>query len=327
MLAKSIHPEDAELLNRTFTIAMENRSVYELEHRIIRPDGSVRWLYDRAHPFFDEHGRLIRYVGASLDITERKLSEQALLESEARLKDLNENLENLVVQRTRQVRDLSKELTIAEQRERQRFSHILHESVQQTLFAAKTQIGLVDYTSPETMFESAGDIAEVKKLIDKAITTTKSLAIELNPPILKHEGLNAALKWLSRQMEARYGLTTCIDISKDLSVVKDIDQILIIQITRELLLNVVKHAKTKEVVVTGNKTGRNIEISVEDRGIGFDVDTFRKRIATSESGMGLFSIEERLHLFSGRLEIQSELNKGTRITVVMPVSEESKSSK
>ncbi|MBN1671562.1 MAG: PAS domain-containing protein [Kiritimatiellae bacterium] len=72
MLAKCIHPDDAAMLHETFTKAMEDRSIYELEHRIVRPDGSVRWVYNRAHPYFDDAGNLVRYVGATLDITERK---------------------------------------------------------------------------------------------------------------------------------------------------------------------------------------------------------------------------------------------------------------
>jgi len=79
MLAKHIHPDDAALLNDTFMKAMESNSIYELEHRIVRPDGNVRWVYDRAHPYFDmEEERLVRYVGATLDITDRKQLEEEL---------------------------------------------------------------------------------------------------------------------------------------------------------------------------------------------------------------------------------------------------------
>ena len=72
MLAKNIHPDDAALLHKTFTAAIQSGSVYELEHRIVRSDGSVRWVHDRANPYFDQNGKLARYVGSTLDITERK---------------------------------------------------------------------------------------------------------------------------------------------------------------------------------------------------------------------------------------------------------------
>jgi two-component system CheB/CheR fusion protein len=86
MLAQCVHPEDAALLDETFTKAMQGRSIYELEHRIVRPDGSVRWVYDRAHPYLDETGNLLRYIGATLDITERKQAEQALRETDLRFR-------------------------------------------------------------------------------------------------------------------------------------------------------------------------------------------------------------------------------------------------
>jgi PAS domain S-box-containing protein len=79
MLAKSIHPDDAAPLHQAFTAAIQSSSPYELEHRIVRPDGSVRWVHDRAIPYFDPDGKLIRYVGATLDITERKRLESVLV--------------------------------------------------------------------------------------------------------------------------------------------------------------------------------------------------------------------------------------------------------
>jgi len=86
MLAEDIHPDDAALLHNTFTAAMKSGSTYELEHRIVRPDGSVRWVYDRAKPFFDEQGNVVRYVGVTQDLTERKQREAALRESEERFR-------------------------------------------------------------------------------------------------------------------------------------------------------------------------------------------------------------------------------------------------
>ncbi len=86
MLEKFIHPDDAALLHETFSRAMETLGVYELEHRIVRPDGTERVVYDRAQPYLDERGDLIRYVGATVDVTERKQAEEALRASEERFR-------------------------------------------------------------------------------------------------------------------------------------------------------------------------------------------------------------------------------------------------
>lgn len=82
LLAKHIHPDDAAALHETFMAALQSGSTFELEHRIVRSDGSVRWVYDCAHPFLDPEGRLGRYVGVTLDITERKAA-SARLEADA----------------------------------------------------------------------------------------------------------------------------------------------------------------------------------------------------------------------------------------------------
>ncbi|MFN3557465.1 MAG: PAS domain S-box protein [Bacteroidales bacterium] len=91
MLEKCIHPEDRDLLHDTFMQAFQNKGVYELEHRITRPNGEVRWVVDKAHPYFDENGKLLRYVGATLDITERKLAEMELRRSEEKFRGLFQN--------------------------------------------------------------------------------------------------------------------------------------------------------------------------------------------------------------------------------------------
>jgi PAS domain S-box-containing protein len=72
MLAKFVHPDDVALLHETFSKAIQSGSIYELEHRILRPDGGVRVVYDLAHPYFDEKGNLTRYIGTTLDLTEQK---------------------------------------------------------------------------------------------------------------------------------------------------------------------------------------------------------------------------------------------------------------
>jgi PAS domain S-box-containing protein len=91
MLRHHIHPDDRAELDRNFREALEHRAVFENENRIIRPDGTVRWIYNKAQPYFDEHGKLLRYIGTTLDITERVRVGAALRESEQRLRSFFES--------------------------------------------------------------------------------------------------------------------------------------------------------------------------------------------------------------------------------------------
>jgi len=80
MLATCIHPDDRYTLHQLFTSAVQSSSVYELEHRIVRPNGSIRMVHNLAYPYFDDAGALVRYIGTTLDVTERKQAEVALIE-------------------------------------------------------------------------------------------------------------------------------------------------------------------------------------------------------------------------------------------------------
>ena len=96
MLAMCIHPDDRDTLHQVFTSAIQSSTVYELEHRIVRPDGSIRWVYDRAQPYFDATGTLIRYIGTTLDVTECKQAEEALASSKKLLQDVTDNSPALI---------------------------------------------------------------------------------------------------------------------------------------------------------------------------------------------------------------------------------------
>lgn len=103
MLAKLIHHEDAALLDATFKRAIQANQIYELEHRIVRPDGTVRWVYDRAQPYLDSNDQLIRYVGVTLDITDRK-------QADAELQQYRHKLEERVQEQTKELRNANQKL-------------------------------------------------------------------------------------------------------------------------------------------------------------------------------------------------------------------------
>ena len=94
MLRDHIHPDDAERLDRQFRMALADHATFEMEHRIVRPDGVVREIRDLACPIFDSEGALLKYVGVSIDITDAKEAERAKANSERRYRSLFDNMLN-----------------------------------------------------------------------------------------------------------------------------------------------------------------------------------------------------------------------------------------
>ena len=315
------HPDDIAGVKLFYSSFSEHPdTVGQSIHRIRHKDGSYRWVQVRAVPFSrNAEGRVTEVIGIIRDITGIRKNEEALKESENRLKILNENLETIVVQRTEEVRQLARELTMAEQRTRQRLSLLLHEDLQQILFSATLRIDMLAESSRDVL-DALEDIGEVKRLTQKAIKTSKTLAAELNPPILKSEGLDAALKWLAQHFHNQYGLEVAATFSEPFSDI-DLDiRILLVQLVRELFMNVVKHANTNRAELSVTRSDKTLRITVGDLGAGFDLEALRK-LPKAPEHFGLFGIEERLRLIGGRLEIKSAPGKGTVARIVLPLRE------
>jgi signal transduction histidine kinase/HAMP domain-containing protein len=249
----------------------------------------------------------------------RARAEEALRDSEEKLQKLNENLEIVVVRRTKQVNDLSKALTIAEQRERKKFSTILHENLQQVLLGARMQLNLhlQDHRRQNAATEEDFEVADSVRLLEKGIALTRSLSLELNPPVLNNQGLDAALSWLCNHMKENYGLNVELHNGENTGCIRDETQVMLVQMARELLHNVIKYSGVMEAKLETAYGDKTVHIVVIDRGSGFNVDEVLKKEG-KEKGLGLFSIKERLRLFGGNLRIESAPRHGTKCTIQLP---------
>jgi two-component system CheB/CheR fusion protein len=264
------------------------------------------------------HGDEIEGVMSfSFDVTSRVKARQQLEEEQKRLTQLAESLEERVNQRTAQVRSLASALSLAEQRERERISQILHDDLQQLLHALHVQLLLVQ-TDPE--HEEVPDLVqklgELDVLIENALKVTRALTVELSPPILEGEGLNEAFHWLASHMEEIYGLRVVLDLQESPELPsKDLRE-LVFQMVRELLFNVVKHGDVQEAGLRVSQEGEQYLVEVTDDGAGFDVQTALDQ--QEQGGFGLSSIQRRLELFGGDMTIDSQKGSGTRVTIFLP---------
>jgi signal transduction histidine kinase len=141
------------------------------------------------------------------------------------------------------------------------------------------------------------------------------LTVELSPPILEREGLLEALKWLAAHMKEFFGLQVTVESKDHPRTSTEEQRILLYQIVRELLFNVVKHAGIMEASIWLEKNEDGLDIIVKDEGDGFDVEA---ALGESGAGFGLRSINERLRLFDGWTEVKSQPGQGTQVRLFLP---------
>lgn len=241
---------------------------------------------------------------AAISIENARLYEEVSMK-ERDLKALSENL-----------RSLSSELLLTEERERRRIAVELHDRIGHALANVKMQISILQET--DAADERVQMLTKVGELIDQSIQDTQSLTFELSPPVLYDLGLEAAIEWLVDQMQEQYRLpVTLLDDQKPKPLDESI-RVLAFQAVRELLFNVVKHAHAHQAWIRLQREERNLRIEIADDGIGIQRSTQDKQ-DVKKGGFGLFSIRERLKHFGGRLEMDAAAGKGTRIALIVPM--------
>ena len=242
----------------------------------------------------------------------RSANELLNLEIEERI-----NNEKKLREQQDKLRALSSELLLTEERERRRIATELHDRIGQTLAVTKIKLGeLREALPPDT---AADVLTDIRQFIEQTIQDTRSLTFELSPPVLYELGLEAALAWLVSQVQKKHGLRVEL---KDDGRPKPLHKgcrVIAFQAARELLFNIVKHAQTKCATISIRRDDDAVRIDVEDDGIGFNASEFESFDAGS-MGYGLFSVRERLHPLGGRMEIHSEPGRGTRVTIVVPMT-------
>jgi len=240
----------------------------------------------------------------------------------ARTADLAETVQALgiaheeLAARANRLRALTAELTMAEHRERQRVSRILHDGLQQHLAVAKLQLGVMtDRLDSNELMRAAG---EIENLIGESIQMSRSLSAELSPPILHNDDLSAGLEWLAAWMRDKHGLRIDLAIHHKPELPEDV-KILVFESVRELLFNTAKHANVSKARVSlGQVDSSEIHIRISDQGAGFDPAGL-KPAGDPGAGFGLFSIRERIGLIGGSLHIDSSPGTGSAFTLTVPL--------
>ncbi|MFP4503995.1 MAG: PAS domain S-box protein [Cyclobacteriaceae bacterium] len=302
-----VHPDDVARAGAEMAKALNGKEVFNVEFRIIRPDGEVRYLDASARPIIDQEGRVVKIIGVNLDVTNIKQSEERLLRNNEELRKANSELDHFVYSTSHNLRapltsimgiiQVIREIKKAEEQER--FINLIEKSVHK-----------LDETIQEISAYSKNNRLEIN-----------AEAVDFHTII--HD-IADSLSFMENANELRLN----VSIPDDLQFYSDISRLKII--FNNLLSNAVKYynpnQEKPEVNIEIETQPGGIRLLVKDNGIGisqqyldriFDM-FFRATNKASGSGLGLYIVKEAVEKLGGNILISSELSVGTTFTIYLP---------
>lgn len=318
-----IHPDDRAMVVQLYHDHFSHHEPFELEYRLRRQDGTYGWILDRGVPLLTDSGVLTGYLGAALDITDRKHAEEQLQQWTVELERRVDERTQALQRSQSRLRALASDLSMTEQQERRRLATELHDYLAQLLVVGRMKLSQV---RPQVKDRKAQQLlGETDDVLTQSLNYTRSLVAELSPQILYQFGLPAALKWLAGQMKT-HGLVVTIRSEVERLPMTEERAVILYQSARELLFNVVKHAETGEADITLLVSPEHwATMTVTDHGRGFNPDTLQEIDHDHPGQFGLFNVQERVEAIGGHLSLISGEGRGTTVTIAVPIDTSSPS--
>jgi two-component system, NarL family, sensor histidine kinase UhpB len=297
---KRLHPEDRDEVMDELTRSIEAGEGFRLEYRMLARDGRVVWLHDVASVVDrDEEGRVVRYEGVQLDITDRKDAEHEQLRTLDQLRRID-----------RERRELLRRLVGAQDEERRRISEGVHDDVMQRLYEVQNRLATLVQSHPDL----EADLAEVDGELSELAVRLRRLAFDLHPRIIGEHGLEAAFATLIERSSVAHpdmGFQLHWRVEREPS--NDLGLVLY-RAAAEALSNAARHSGAATVSVRLEDRASGVALTVEDDGRGFTPDA----IATADDHLGLASIRERAEALGGMFQVDSRPGAGTTLELWLP---------
>lgn len=313
---EAVHSEDRPRVAAAFGNWVEGMpgARYDVEYRIVRPDGQFRWIADRGFVLQSRGSTPSRVAGIAEDITEKKRVDEELRQANAALE---ERVQSRTTELERSRQELQALIGVQEsfqEEERKRIARELHDELAQKLTVLKLQIASITAAVSAKEPGLTRQIQDMNALLTEAIHAVGQIAANLRPVVLDELGLVTALRDLVEEFSERTKVECEFGVHPaDLSVDKKLATPLY-RMVQEALTNVARHAQATEVIVSLYRdVSGTITLDINDNGKGFDsVDQSMRR------SFGLIGMRERAAMLGGEMKIRSQPGAGTTIEIVIP---------
>jgi two-component system sensor histidine kinase UhpB len=296
--ARQIHPEDREHAMQAIGNSRSTGDPLRHAYRLITCSGDVLWFRDEAKAVTDESGRKLFLQGILVDITQNKLAEQALRQSQAELRQLAGHLQSI------------------KEAERKRIAQEIHDELGGLLTGIKAYVSVYleraarAGTPPDPLLVDAANLA------DTGFQAVRRVITDLRPSVLDQLGVWAALEWYAGQVEKRSGLPCAcsIDASAAAMEIGPERSTMLFRVVQEALTNAVRHAEASRASIRAAFEDGALTVEVQDDGKG--MDTTRQ---FNRESWGIVGMHERARYFGGELTITGKAGQGTSVTLRLPM--------
>ncbi|HWC17687.1 MAG TPA: PAS domain S-box protein, partial [Terriglobales bacterium] len=273
---EGVHPDDLQRCMNTYTESFDRHEPFTMQYRLRRRDGEYRWVLDIGAPRFNSDGSFAGYIGSVIDITERKLAEEALSSVSRRLID-------------------------AQEQERTRIARELHDNINQRIAMLGIELDVLQQSLPDSGVEAKGRLDELRQLASDIGTEIQGISHRLHSSKLEYLGLVAACKSFCKEIAEWHKVQ--VEFTADnipASLTSDIS-LCLFRVLQEALNNAIKHSGAQRFEAQLRGTSTEIQLIVRDHGIGFDAAA-----AMVSRGLGLISMRERVSVVNGSMLIASK---------------------
>ncbi|HWQ33352.1 MAG TPA: PAS domain-containing protein [Blastocatellia bacterium] len=301
-----VHPDDQPRVRAARASLTRSSGGFILEYRILRPDGTIRWLRNHTFPITDETGWISHVVGVAEDITDRRQTEEQLRASGEQLRQFAARVESV------------------REEERSRIAREVHDELAQSLTALRFGLWWLDHRLAalpgEELQLCRERAADMMQLVDQTIKSVQRIATDLRPSILDSLGLLAAIEWLAQDFQTRTGISLHLTSVFDDAGLDKASATALFRILQEALTNISRHSGATRADISLSETGNHLMLEIRDNGRGITADELQ-----DSSSLGLLGMRERALLLGGDLSITGRENEGTTVLIRIPLRRSSPS--
>jgi PAS domain S-box-containing protein len=293
-----VHKEDVLSLKKALKEKIFKGLVMDaFPFRARHKKGHFVWLEILVSPVYIDK-KISSFISSTRDITQWILAKKEIQKYQTSLQKL------------------TTEITLIEEKQKKEIATNIHDHLSQSLIISKMKINELKKKPQLKIIDK--DLQFIETHISEALENSRKITYELSPPVLYQLGIVAALNWLLDTVETTHKIECQFNSNVTNIKLDEVKSILLFRSIQEVITNAIKYANASLITLNIDKNKLGVYILITDNGDGFDTSLLNNHSdSDSDSGFGLFTVQERIRNIQGKFTIESEINEGTVVKIIL----------